>query len=154
MILSFADSETEDIHNGVNSRKARHRLPNIPNVFQELGFRQRQSPGVDRSQKGVVLMQYNPLLRSLNRGSFRAAQIQLLKHVRYNLWEKAQMKLDMLNRATRLEDLRAPPNNRLEKLSGDLAGMHSIRINDQYRIVFKWDQNKLGASVVRIIDYH
>jgi len=70
------------------------------------------------------------------------------------LWEKAQTKLDMLNRAKRLEDLKAPPNNRLEKLVGQLVGKHSIRINDQYRIIFIWEQDKSGVSEVRIIDYH
>lgn len=70
------------------------------------------------------------------------------------LWEKTQTKLDMLNRAYQLEDLKKPPNNKLEKLVGDLAGKHSIRINDQYRIIFKWDPSRHGASEVEIIDYH
>ena len=70
------------------------------------------------------------------------------------LFEKAQMKLDMINRAHLLEDLRIPPNNKLEKLKGDLAGKYSIRINDQYRIVFIWDANSRSASEVKIIDYH
>ena len=70
------------------------------------------------------------------------------------LWEKAHMKLDMINKAKRFDDLKAPPNNRLEKLQGDLIGKHSIRINDQWRIVFKWEQDKCGASEVKIIDYH
>ena len=69
------------------------------------------------------------------------------------LWEKAQTKLDMLNRAYRLEDINIPPNNRLEKLVGDLAGKCSIRINDQYRIIFRWDSNQHGASEVEINDY-
>lgn len=60
----------------------------------------------------------------------------------------------MINKAKRLDDLRAPPNNRLEKLEGDLFSKHSIRINDQWRIVFKWEHDKYGASQVRIIDYH
>jgi toxin HigB-1 len=70
------------------------------------------------------------------------------------LWEKAQTKLDMVNRAHRLDDLRIPPNNKLEKLERDLAGKHSIRINIQYRIIFKWDSVKLGALEVEITDYH
>ena len=70
------------------------------------------------------------------------------------LWYKAQMKLDMINKARRLDDLRAPPNNRLEKLERDLLGKHSIRINDQWRIIFKWEHDKCGASNVKIIDYH
>ena len=68
------------------------------------------------------------------------------------LWEKAQTKLDMLNRAQKLDDLRIPPNNKLEKLSGDLNGKYSIRINDQYRIIFKWAEQ--GVAEVKIIDYH
>ena len=63
----------------------------------------------------------------------------------------ARRKLQYLNAAARLSDLRAPPGNRLEVLKGSLAGLHSIRINDQWRVVFRWDQ---GAHEVRIVDYH
>jgi len=70
-----------------------------------------------------------------------------------DLWNVARRKLDMLNAAVNLNDLKVPPANRLEKLTGDLEGHWSIRINDQYRIVFKWD-DKNGASEVRILDYH
>jgi proteic killer suppression protein len=64
----------------------------------------------------------------------------------------ALRKLDMLAAATTLEDLRAPPGNRLEALKGDLVGEHSIRVNDQWRIVFRWTPR--GPSGVRLIDYH
>ena len=64
----------------------------------------------------------------------------------------ARRKLDMLNYAFQLNDLRSPPGNRLESLSGNLKGFYSIRINDQWRIVFKWA--KVGPSDVRICDYH
>jgi toxin HigB-1 len=64
----------------------------------------------------------------------------------------ALRKLRQLDAATVLEDLRIPPGNRLEKLSGDRAGQHSIRINDQWRICFRWDQG--DASDVEIVDYH
>jgi proteic killer suppression protein len=57
-----------------------------------------------------------------------------------------------LNRAARLDDLRAPPGNRLEALRGDLAGSYSIRINDQWRIVFRWTTE--GPCDVEIVDYH
>ena len=68
------------------------------------------------------------------------------------LWRPARRKLDMLNAADELRDLMVPPGNRLEALKGHLAGFHSIRINDQFRIVFKWvDGNVRG---VRITDYH
>ncbi len=58
----------------------------------------------------------------------------------------------MLNAATQLNTLRAPPGNRLEKLTGNRAGQHSIRINDQYRVCFVWSDN--GADHVEITDYH
>jgi toxin HigB-1 len=72
---------------------------------------------------------------------------------RWNAISKAALrKLDMVNAAAILDDLKVPPGNRLEKLAGDLAGFHSIRINDQWRIVFKWKDG--GAHEVRITDYH
>lgn len=58
------------------------------------------------------------------------------------LWKIAQRKLDMLQAASRIDDLRVPPGNRLKALGGDLKGYHSIRINDQYRIVFRWDERE------------
>ena len=61
-------------------------------------------------------------------------------------------KLDMLNAAVTLGDLRSPPGNRLEALKGDLAGLHSIRVNDQWRIVFRW--TSAGPAEVEITDYH
>jgi proteic killer suppression protein len=61
-------------------------------------------------------------------------------------------KLDMMNAAATLDDLKAPPGNRLEALKGDLVGRHSIRINDQWRIVFKWKEG--AAHDVKIDDYH
>lgn len=64
----------------------------------------------------------------------------------------ALRKLDMLNYAAKLIDLKAPPGNRLESLSGDLKGFFSVRINDQWRILFKWTNT--GPSDVRITDYH
>ncbi len=64
----------------------------------------------------------------------------------------AQRKLDMINAATDLNDLKIPPANRLEALKGSLKGFYSIRINDQYRIVFRWAD--LGAQQVKITDYH
>ena len=64
----------------------------------------------------------------------------------------ALRKLDVLNGAPELGDLRSPPGNRLEALRGDLAGSHSIRVNDQWRIVFRWVDG--DAHDVRIVDYH
>ena len=61
-------------------------------------------------------------------------------------------KLDMLHYAAELDDLRAPPGNRLELLKGNLKGFHSMRINDQWRILFRWSE--AGPYDVQIADYH
>ena len=63
----------------------------------------------------------------------------------------ARRKLMLLDAAVRLDDLRVPPGNRLETLRGNRAGQHSIRINDQWRICFRWDGD---AYDVEIVDYH
>jgi len=73
------------------------------------------------------------------------------KHPR-NIVKVAIRKLDMLNGAQDLNDLRSPPGNQLEALKGDLKGFHSIRINEQWRILFKWEAGQ--ASNVAIRDYH
>lgn len=64
----------------------------------------------------------------------------------------ARRKLGHINTAVKLDDLRFPPGNHLEKLGGDRAGQYSIRINDQYRICFRWMDD--GAADVEITDYH
>ena len=68
------------------------------------------------------------------------------------VWRKACRKLDMIEYASDLQDLRVPPGNRLEALKGDLRGRHSIRINDRWRIVFRWQEG--AAHDVTIVDYH
>ena len=68
-----------------------------------------------------------------------------------DIQQVALRKLRMLNRAVTLQDLRVPPANRLEKLSGDRAGQYSIRINDQWRICFDWEAG--DARNVEIVDY-
>jgi len=73
----------------------------------------------------------------------------------YEGWDNARdivkRKLDMLHYAKELKDLKSPPGNRLEVLKGDLTGLFSIRINNQWRIVFGWNDQPYD---VRIIDYH
>lgn len=69
-----------------------------------------------------------------------------------NIEATAERKLQMLDAAQELKDLRAPPGNRLEALLGDRAGWHSIRINDQWRVCFVWTQQ--GPENVEIVDYH
>lgn len=97
MIRSFLDRATEDIFNGVETRRARAAC----------------SPA---------------------------------------LWRVARRKLTLLNRVRDLRDLALPPGNRLEPLSGDRAGQHSIRINEQYRVCFRWENGH--ADEVEIADYH
>ena len=69
-----------------------------------------------------------------------------------DLVRSVQRKLFMINNANVLRDLVLPPGNRLERLKGDRAGQHSIRINDQWRICFIWRED--GAHDVKIVDYH
>jgi len=77
---------------------------------------------------------------------------QVSKKFPKDIQRTARRKLIYLDDAEDLQDLLAPPGNRLEKLKGGRAGQHSIRINDQWRICFKWSSNK--AKDVEIVDYH
>ena len=91
--------------------------------------------------------------------SFRGALAELILQQRRvpkgfptDIAKVARRKLVQLDGAILLRDLAAPPGNRLEALRGDLAGKHSIRINDQWRIVFQWTD--AGPEQVEIVDYH
>jgi toxin HigB-1 len=89
--------------------------------------------------------------------SFRCGDTKQLyltgKNQRWNnIARPALRKLDLLNAAHALSDLRAPPNNQLEALKKLRAGQHSIRVNDQYRICFIWTD--IGPKEVEIVDYH
>lgn len=77
---------------------------------------------------------------------------QRSKKLPSDIQQIALRKLRMLNNAVNLDDLRIPPANRLEKLFGDRAGQHSIRINDQWRLCFEWKDG--DAYCVEITDYH
>jgi proteic killer suppression protein len=68
-----------------------------------------------------------------------------------NILSAALRKMDVLNAAYKLDDLRSPPGNLLEALKGNLEGYHSIRVNDQWRITFRWNG---GAEDVSLVDYH
>jgi toxin HigB-1 len=70
----------------------------------------------------------------------------------FDIQAVALRKLRLIDAARKLDDLRVPPGNRLEKLSGNRAGQWSIRINDQWRIAFNWSEG--GADNVAIVDYH
>jgi len=69
-----------------------------------------------------------------------------------DLFKPARRKLLIIHAAVKLDDLKSPPGNRLESLKGNRAGQHSIRINDQFRVCFKWSGD--GAEEVEICDYH
>ncbi|RDU52597.1 plasmid maintenance system killer protein [Helicobacter sp. MIT 00-7814] len=74
------------------------------------------------------------------------------KHLPSEILTRALLKLEVLDYAYQLEDLRSPPSNHLEKLSGDLSGFYSIRINQKWRIIFTFEQG--NAYEVSILDYH
>lgn len=95
-----------------------------------------------------------PMIRNL-KGKFAEPILQgrtVPKGFPANLAKVARRKLIMLDAAAFIEALNSPPGNRLEALKGDLAGKHSIRINDQWRVVFRWTD--AGPEDVEIIDYH
>jgi len=77
---------------------------------------------------------------------------QVLRKLPRDMQKIARRKLEIIEGAEVLQDLRIPPNNRLEKLSKDRKGQHSIRINDQWRICFEW--RKGDAYGVEVVDYH
>ncbi|MGD1023163.1 MAG: type II toxin-antitoxin system RelE/ParE family toxin [Candidatus Sulfotelmatobacter sp.] len=83
---------------------------------------------------------------------FHGDDSKAARKIARELWTRIQEKLDLLNAGVSLEDLRIPPSNRLEKLKGDLAGFYSVRVNDQYRVVFRFTNGI--ATEVRCTDYH
>ena len=88
----------------------------------------------------------------LDRETQRILDGQSSRKLPPDIQQIARRKLRILDAASRLDDLRAPPGNRLEALQGDRKGTYSIRINDQWRITFAWSDG--GADGVRIEDYH
>lgn len=83
---------------------------------------------------------------------FRERNTRAARRVPREAWRAAQRKLKVLDVAARLDDISVPAGNRLEQLKGDQAGRYSIRINDQYRVTFRWEQGH--AYEVRVEDYH
>jgi len=104
---------------------------------------------------GVKLLTY-PVIASFADGTtadiYDGLDTKQARKIPRTIWSVAQRKLDMVEVAHELNDLRVPPGNKLESLKGQNAGYHSIRINDQYRIVFKWADGV--AKDVSIKDYH
>jgi proteic killer suppression protein len=83
---------------------------------------------------------------------FRERSTKAARRIPTDVWRVAQRKLKMLDVAQQLTDLESPPGNRLEPLKGDQKGRHSIRVNDQYRLTFRWEGNH--AYEVCCEDYH
>jgi len=83
---------------------------------------------------------------------FNGLSTKEARRIPQTIWIVARRKLDMVNAAHELKDLMVPPANRLEALKGDRRGYYSIRINDQFRIVFRWADS--NAHEVDIVDYH
>ena len=83
---------------------------------------------------------------------FRERNSRAARRVPRDLWRAAQRKMKAIDVAARLDDLTIPAGNRLEKLRGDQVGRHSIRVNDQFRVTFRWEGS--DAHEVRVEDYH
>ena len=83
---------------------------------------------------------------------FRERNTRAARRIPKNLWRIVQRKLLLLDAAGRLDDLAVPAGNRLERLKGPQAGRNSIRVNDQYRVTFRWENGH--AYEVRVEDYH
>ncbi|MES1939006.1 Toxin higB-1 [Salinisphaera sp. T5B8] len=83
---------------------------------------------------------------------FNGVSSNKVRRLPSQILDSALYKLDMINAATTVRDLEVPPGNRLEALRGDYQGFHSIRINSQWRIVFRW--HSADAHDVAIVDYH
>lgn len=83
---------------------------------------------------------------------FHGENTKAARRIPVSIWRTACRKLDMLNAAHELRDLAVPPGNRLKMLGGNLAGKHGVRINDQFRIIFRWKDG--NAHEVQVTDYH
>jgi toxin HigB-1 len=83
---------------------------------------------------------------------FRERNTRSARRIPRDIWRVAQRKLKAIDVAARIDDLKIPAGNRLEALKGDQVGRHSIRINDQYRVTFRWEQGH--AYEVGVEDYH
>jgi proteic killer suppression protein len=90
--------------------------------------------------------------RNTTRDIWNGVNSKAARRIPRALWPIVQRKLDQVDSVTKLEDLKVPPGNRLHALVDDLAGYHAIRVNDQYRIIFRFDGH--DAYDVRCTDYH
>jgi proteic killer suppression protein len=88
----------------------------------------------------------------LTRDIFDGISSKASRRLPLELHPKAKRLLDFLNAAGNINDLRVPPGNHLEALKGDWRGFYSVRVNDQWRVVFRWTESR--AEEVQIVDYH
>jgi proteic killer suppression protein len=99
---------------------------------------------------GVIILS---MIRSFaSRETEKLFRRQFSRKLPHDIQRPARVKLEILDAAEKLEDLRIPPSNHLEKLSGDRADQYSIRINDQWRVCFEWRSG--DAYEVEVVDYH
>ena len=89
---------------------------------------------------------------NVTRDLYDGANSKEARTIPKQLWPIVARKLDLINAAHALLDLSSPPGNRLEALRGEKKGLHSIRVNDQYRIIFRWSEG--NAYDVHVTDYH
>jgi proteic killer suppression protein len=162
MILSKrAVAVARDIDQHVATRQTSGHLRGLNPTIERRALTQQSAALGDSISSGYeslairISMGYVALMIRDFKGKFAEPILQgrmVPKGFPANLAKVARRKLIMLDAAAFLEALNSPPGNRLEALKGDLAGKHSIRINDQWRIVFRWTD--AGPEDVEIIDYH
>lgn len=99
-----------------------------------------------------IIMVIESFSDKLTENLFHGKNSASLRRIPPDLIRIAQRKLDMISSAQCVNDLRMPPGNHLEAMQGDFLGHYSIRVNAQYRIIFKWTNNR--ACAVRFLDYH
>src|SRR2546423_9995220 len=127
---------------------ARIRLPSTP-LFRKHQSHHSRYTGIRYNAAMAILGFRNRATEDINYARRTKVAVRLLPTA---LHEQARVKLARLHAAESLNDLASLPGNRLEKLLGDRAGQHSIRVNDQYRVCFRWTQS--GAQDVEVVDYH
>lgn len=98
---------------------------------------------------GIVIISFGDKATS---DLFHGISSRKVRALPNQIHETALYKLDIINAAQNIDDLKSPPGNRLEALKGDLKGFHSIRINNQWRIILRWSEG--AAHDVQIVDYH
>ena len=106
----------------------------------------------DEDNDKVSMSKYNSLENKMHLLKMDNLNMKIENEEKSELMDKQLNPLKLLNDSVELNDLRVPPANRLEALKGSRKGQHSIRINDQWRICFRWDKG--NASDVEIVDYH